>query len=136
MTLKNKSELNEGLKTNKLELLYFTGGVHPVASVADEPDISLSHWGIFHAWDKVGKKTLHGVGWNGEGRASTAIVEFLPRGTDEDSLIRFKTASGRLYELVGSPGLNGDAAYVWGVWKNINGITKAEDVSNEYYSRK
>lgn len=110
----------------------FTGGVHSVASVKEVPDISLSSWAIFQAWDKVDKKTLHAVGWNGEGRASTAIVKFLPRIT-EDAPISFKTASGRLYELVGSPGVNWDASYVWEVWKSINGIAKAEDVSNEYY---
>ncbi len=112
------------------------GGAHSVTPVEEVPEISLIYWGIYKAWKENGEPTLHGVGWHGEGRASTAIVEFLPQGTEEGAPIRFRTASGRLYELKGRPGINPDASYVWGRWKNINGIVKDEDVSHEYYPRK
>ncbi|MFC4345985.1 hypothetical protein [Cupriavidus numazuensis] len=57
---------------------------------------------------------------------SSAIVSF-----DADEGVG-TTVSGRRYILSGCPGFTDDAEYVWHLWKRVNGVTLAKDVTNEY----
>jgi hypothetical protein len=80
--------------------------------VAIEPSITLTSWKIIETVEP--EPSRHFVGYNDagrEGRVSSPIVTF-----DAEAL-RGVTHTGRVYELVGSPGLNGDAQYVLGRWK-------------------
>lgn len=93
--------------------------------VEDEPEITLRSWQIFEV-DKEGGDR-HFVGWNtqGEGRVSSKIETFDPvtrRGV---------TRSGRVYELLGDPGVNMDALYVWDKWKEINEVTWDRVITTE-----
>ena len=87
-----------------------TGGMHTVASVAEEPEIQLSVWSIRECDRRDGRRTRHLVGYNiagQEGRISSYIEEF-----DPDRL-RVRTGSGRVYELLGKSGTHVDSEYVW-----------------------
>jgi hypothetical protein len=87
-----------------------------VASVPDQPQIRLSNWTIKHCKEGdffVGTNTAEGTG-----RVSTKIVMF-----DQHNR-RGRTESGRVYELIGSPGYSNDGEYVWNTYKVINRLTE------------
>jgi hypothetical protein len=80
--------------------------------VSIEPSITLTHWKIIETVEP--EPSRHFVGYNNagrEGRVSSPIIEFDP------ATLRGITHTGRVYELSGSPGLNGDAEYVLGRWQ-------------------
>lgn len=67
----------------------------------------------------------HLVGWNltdREGRVSTAIQTYDPETH------RGRTASGRVYELVGPPGGDPDGECVLGQWLRAQGLDAADAV--------
>lgn len=74
---------------------------------------------------------LHFIGYavdNHEGRVSTAIESL-------DLAARTGvTSSGRLYELIGEPGRDPDADYVWAMWARANGVICAKDATAELLS--
>jgi len=102
------------------------GGIWNVAPVADEPMTRLSHWRIF----LVDGKDVHFAGYAGhEGRVCSAIQSFDPvtgRGV---------TRSGRIYELVGESGFNGDAMYVWQRWLDMYNNPPHEDITDIYLGK-
>jgi hypothetical protein len=86
-----------------------------VASVEDKPSVRLKYWAI--------KKTDQGEYFvgdeiGGRGRVSTRIIEF-----DEERKVG-RTASGRVYELVGNSDYSSDGEYVWNYYKEINNLTE------------
>ncbi len=86
-----------------------------VASVADEPELRLISWSIRQ--DTTGARYFVGVRADDyTGRVSTRIVEFDPETR------RGRTASGRIYELLGPPGVDREAEYVWDRVVFLNGI--------------
>lgn len=92
-------------------------------SVEHEPSIQFTRWCIVRVLDKPGNPRfgLHLCGRNdagNEGRVSSRIMKI----DQEKKVVR--TRSGRIYELCGEPGNDGDAAYVLGVW------LKAHDVKD------
>lgn len=93
------------------------------ASVTAEPETQLTQWQIF----LVNSKDIHFVGYTGyEGRVCSAVQTFDP------TTCKGVTRSGRIYELVGPPGFNRDAMYVWNRWLEINGDPTVEDVTDTY----
>ena len=100
--------------------------VWQVASVTDEPETQLSQWRIF----LVDGKDIHFVGYTGyEGRVCSAVQTFDP------TTCRGVTKSGRIYELAGHSGFNGDAMYVWRRWLGINDNPPHEDVTDTYIGK-
>ena len=97
--------------------------------VDEIPEIKLRSWKVYEvSSDLWPEKTRHFVGWNiteSEGRVSSSIVEF------DKSTMRGRTASGRVYELVGSPGHSRDADYTWNRWRKMNSIDSVEEVQIE-----
>ena len=80
--------------------------------VSEEPSITLTNWAIIETVEP--EPSRHFVGYHGagrEGRVSSPIVTF------DAATLRGVTQTGRVYELTGSPGLNGDAEYVLGRWQ-------------------
>lgn len=134
MSEEKKSMSSIGNSEDYALLLAITGGVHTVAPVSERPEVTLGSWTLVEVTDDKELSTLHAYGWDmdqGGGRACSAIKEI----SKSDGLIKFKTASGRVYSLSGSPGKDSDASYVWNTWKRINHIVSERDISNEYYSR-
>lgn len=101
------------------------GGIWATTPVDEVPEIVLRQWRVMELKDG----DRHFVGYNvteGEGRVSSKIVTYDPvtkRGV---------TQSGRVYQLDGSPGYNGDAIYVWNKWQAINEVFAGDfkDVSH------
>ena len=99
--------------------------IHGGESISQRPDISLIIWQVI----EIDVGTRHFIGYDvaaSEGRVSTAILQF-------DTQTRTGvTTSGRVYALLGSPGHDKDAHYVWSIWKRVNGVKAARDVTAEY----
>ena len=75
--------------------------------------------------------TRHLVGYNvteRKGRVSSSIEAYDP------AMHRPATDSGRVYELIGRPGYDADAEYVWQRWLGIMGDVTWRDVTDEYAS--
>lgn len=60
-----------------------------------------------------------------EGRASSPILEF------DAALGQGKTASGRIYQLQGRPGMHPDADYVWQGWLKIHEAPSYVNVTDQ-----
>lgn len=80
----------------------------------EQPEVSLVCWGAFEVLvPELGAPTIHVVGiraQSGEGRVSSP-VEMVDAATR-----CVVTSTGRRYRLVGAPGMQGDALYVWQRW--------------------
>lgn len=132
MGASNEGELGT---ENGLTLPAISGGVWRTTPVRETPEIVLARWRVFSVSLPNGEScTRHFVGWNvteREGRVSSPIVEF-------DSLtMRGRTRSGRVYELRGVSGWDGDAEYVWSRWQRLQAsgdLTNIKDVSAELSS--
>ncbi len=105
-----------------------SGGIWKTEPVASQPRLRLASWRIM----RTERGEIHFIGYavdNHEGRVSTAIQSL-------DRVARTGvTSSGRLYELIGKPGYDSDADYVWAMWARVNGVKRAEDVTVELLSR-
>jgi hypothetical protein len=96
--------------------------VWSIGSVDSEPEVSIARWKVI----EIDAGTRHFVGLDERdltGRVSSAIVAF-----DHETL-RGKTLSGRVYQLVGSPGTSDNADYVWQRWCEVNEVRSFSDVS-------
>jgi hypothetical protein len=92
---------------------------------------AIASWSIKEVvWGDNELPTRHLIGFvrqEGAGRATSAVQSF----DKEHRLIQ--TQSGRLYQLIGEPGQDGDAEYVWKRWRNFNGAQDEKDVTHEYW---
>lgn len=80
----------------------------------EQPEVSLVCWGAFEVLvPELGAPTIHVVGIrapSGEGRVSSPVEKV-------DAATRcVVTSTGRRYRLVGAPGVQGGADYVWRRW--------------------
>ena len=96
-----------------------------VAAVSEQPEILLCRWSVF----ETERGERHFVGQNmeeGTGRVSSAIASYdAPSKTGS-------TRSGRRYVLHGGPGFDEDGMHTWEVWKMVNNVTQATNVTAEY----
>jgi len=95
--------------------------------VSIQPEITLRQWRA----KRLPDDELHLVGFcveNVEGRVSSAVQQI-------DPVKRIAvTRSGRAYRLLGPPGHNSDAAYVWSRWADLYGVSEVEDVSEDIHA--
>lgn len=92
--------------------------------VSAQPEISLSRWSV----KETSSGERHFVGYNlgeHEGRASTAVRCFDPE------TLTGVTESGRVYHLVGPPGNDPDAEWVWSHWADCQHL-QWRDVTSEF----
>ncbi len=93
--------------------------------VAAQPRVWLTSWRVL----ETDYGTRHFIGHSVEdniGRVSTPISAF-------DLATRMgKTMNGREYKLLGPPGLDDEAVYVWEHYSRIWRFAAAKDVSEEY----
>ena len=94
------------------------------SSLTEVPQIELTSWQVM----QLPHGDRHFVGWNvteREGRVSSKIVEF-------DAVTRRgRTHSGRVYQLCGPAGHDGDGSYTWSRWMQRNAAADCTDVSDE-----
>ncbi|AOY96130.1 hypothetical protein BKK79_31340 [Cupriavidus sp. USMAA2-4] len=96
-----------------------------VSPVEDEPEIALRLWRVF----ETERGERHFIGQNIDsrtGRVSSAIHSFDPQSRTG------VTRSGRRYVLVGGPGDDEDATHTWTLWKLVNDVRTANNVTAEY----
>lgn len=103
------------------------GGVWPLASPAEAPDISVQDWEV-HEVQLRGRaeRTRHIVGlqgWHREGVVSSAITAI------DIATYKATTESGRVYTLGTRTGGNLDSQYVWHNWLRINYAADDENVT-------
>lgn len=109
------------------------GGFWAARPVAQQPGMRLSRWSIRKTRLVDGIEGLHFVGWNlqdQEGRVSSRILEF------DAQMMRGRTDSGRVYELVGEPGFDADAEHVWECWCRFNKAQDIVDVTDEVMAQR
>lgn len=103
--------------------------VWKIAPIEQEPAVSLRDWAVYEVDGVYGEgPSRHFVGAltsDDSGRVSSGIQQF------DASNLRGVTRSGRVYQLVGRPGIGMDAEYVWNKWCSINNVTSARDVGAE-----
>ena len=125
MSRKKKSDL--GNVDTLDNIIIVSGGIWKTKPVASQPRLRLSSWRIM----RTERGEIHFIGYavdNHEGRVSTAIESL-------DLAARTGvTRSGRLYELIGEPGRDPDADYVWAMWARANGVIRAKDMTAELLS--
>lgn len=117
---------------SKLADLMEATSIWKVASVADEPNTRLTQWQIYKVKPVMEGKpeTIHFVGYAGyEGRVCSSVQTF------DAATRKGVTRSGRIYELVGDPGYNSDAMYVWDRWLSINGDPGVENITESYLGK-
>lgn len=101
------------------------------ASVETEPEKWIESWQIFKVTECVANHELYGFHFFGRnvrefaGAVSSKIVSFDPAS------MKGITNSGRVYQLVGSPGYCDDAQYVLNNWKNVNQV-RTEIATEEF----
>lgn len=85
----------------------------------------MANWRLFQVCGATGGRTRHLVGRaNYEGRVCSPIVQL-----DLQSLCA-TTGSGRIYQLEGPPGRDGDSDYVFGIWLSGIGATHCKDLTH------
>jgi hypothetical protein len=114
---------NNRRKDDELNFLLFQLAPHSIfwktADVRAEPEIQLLDWTIKE--DTAGNSYFVGTRADDhDGRVSTPIVEF------DQERRRGRTQSGRVYELLGLPGVSDNGEYVWSIYKIANGITERD----------
>ncbi|SFT95543.1 hypothetical protein [Paraburkholderia aspalathi] len=95
-----------------------------IGSLASEPAVFISRWRVL----EIDAGTRHFVGAdkrNLNGRVSSAIVAF------DNKQLRGRTLSGRVYQLLGSPGRSDNADYVWRRWCVVNEVKSFSDVTSQ-----
>ena len=124
-TLKPESpKVPKSASMSVADLLQFaTGGIHAIAPVSVQPRTEMWRWRLYQV-KAHGVRSRHLVGLaDGEGRVCSAIAQW-----DLKNLCA-TTASGRVYLLVGPPGWNADADYVFAGWRSVNGCVQVKDMS-------
>jgi hypothetical protein len=100
--------------------------VWKISATATEPSTTLRNWMVFEAELEPGVVTQHLAGdlcQHSEGRVTSALVF-----VDAEARTA-RTKSGRLYKLVGEPGLGSQAEYVMDAWLRINDAKLVGDVT-------
>ena len=101
------------------------------SGVNETPYIEIVRWKIYRVISELWpEETIHLSGYNlteHHGRTSSAIVKI-----DKENMI-LTTESGRAYKLVGEPGFDPDASYVWGMWCLRNQVKEWFDASKEAF---
>ena len=103
-----------------------------IEPITDLPHVTLDAWTVFAVpLDGENKTwTKHFVGFSREGcqgQVSSPVEQFDPATRSGI------TRSGRVYQLAGRPGADGDAQYVWEHWKALNSIKSVRNISDEVY---
>jgi hypothetical protein len=108
--------------------MLITGGIWKPNSVDIEPETVLTQWQVFEVENPDGSGwDTHFMGWAGyEGRVCSAVQTYDPVSR------RGVTKSGRVYELKGNSGINGDALYVWNRWLKAYSNPEHRNVSEHY----
>lgn len=96
---------------------------------SEEPVLAMTSWRVFELPDYEGERHLVGINErNLEGRVSSPVEQLDPL------TLVCRTTTGRLYRLVGRPGADTDASYVWERWLRREGVESWVEVTAEVWA--
>jgi hypothetical protein len=101
-------------------------------TVAERPNERLRSWAVFEVLvPGLGERTRHVAGdvADGSGRVSSPLVAI------DDTNRSVVTRSGRVYRLIGRPGLGLEGEYVWRNWLSGTEARDITDVTAEFRAR-
>lgn len=101
-------------------------------TVTERPDERLRSWAAFEVFvPGLGERTRHVAGdvADGSGRVSSPLVAI------DDANRSVVTRSGRVYRLIGRPGLGLEGEYVWKNWLAGTEARDVQDVTAEFTRR-
>ncbi len=101
-------------------------------TVAESPDERLQSWAVFEVFvPGLGERTRHVAGdvADRSGRVSSPLVAV------DDANRSVVTRSGRVYHLIGRPGLGLEGEYVWKRWLDGSEARDIKDVTAEFVQR-
>jgi hypothetical protein len=101
-------------------------------TVTESPDERLRSWAVFEVLvPGLSERTLHVAGdvADRSGRVSSPLVAV------DDANRSVVTRSGRVYHLVGRPGLGLEGEYVWRQWLSGSEARDVENVTAEFVRR-
>lgn len=103
-----------------------------IAPIEARPNVTLSEWAVVEVPLNGSDQpwTRHLAGWSCEdqqGQVCSPVVAFDP------NTATCTTQSGRVYRLLGVPGLCSDGAYVLGRWMSIHDLAELRDVTAEVF---
>lgn len=106
--------------------------VWPIDSIEDRPEVTLRDWAAFEVPLNGADEpwTRHLAGYSCEDRQGQ-VCSPVQRFDPATGLVR--TRSGRVYRLLGRPGLDLDAEYVWQRWKGIANISEQRNVTKDVF---
>lgn len=111
--------MNEELLTKMTD-----GSIHMIEPVDTQPRTVMTSWRLFQVRLPNGSRTRHLVGRaDHEGRVCSSLVHL------DLQALRMRTQSGRIYELAGPPGSDGDSDYVFGLWLRAVGAIHCKDLT-------
>jgi len=109
------------------------GYIWPIEAAESRPHVQLSMWRLYEVADaRCEALSRHLVGYVLErehAQVSSPVVR-----VDAESHCCV-TRSGRVYELVGAPGHCEEASFTWDAWMHVNGISHAQDVTEDLWRR-
>jgi hypothetical protein len=101
-------------------------------TVTEAPDERLRSWAVFEVLvPGLGERTRHVAGdvADRSGRVSSPLVAI------DEANRSVVTRSGRVYHLIGRPGLGLEGEYVWRNWLAGTDACDVEDVTAEFVQR-
>jgi hypothetical protein len=106
--------------------------VWKISSIEDRPQVTLEEWAVFevplNGPDQPLTRHLAGRSCEDcQGQVSSPVLAFDPNSG------AFRTRSGRVYRLVGLPGLCADGSYVLNRWLVLHGFDKVRDVTGQVF---
>jgi hypothetical protein len=96
--------------------------------VEEQPNLTLIRWRIMLLHDGEHHFVGRVVENPGEAKVTSELKAF------DIATLRGTTATGRVYQLLGPPGHDGDAKYVWERWRRAYQLTDFIDVSDGVYA--
>ena len=106
--------LPDSEEESAIAVLAMVGTIYASRPVSESPNVRLLEWQVYALQEGCRRM----VGYDPDecdGRVSTPVVSFHPNTAS------LTTESGRHYELLGPPGYDSDAHYVWRRWLKANG---------------
>ena len=108
-------------KQNQILEIWISGGIHAVEPVSVQPVTYIDYWQLIQVTHADGGCSRHLYGRvNNEGRVCSDIVSF------DLERITATTKSGRQYMVLGPPGRDEDAVWVYDQWATINKFVRVK----------
>ena len=109
------------MQKNQILEIWVTGGIHAMEPVSVQPVSYMDYWQLIQVTHQDGQRSRHLFGRaDNEGRVCSDIVAF------DLKTITATTKSGRLYKVMGPPGRDADAVWIYDQWATHNKFVRVQ----------